>query len=252
MGIQLPWQIARLEPAKPIHDAPRNVLESQNQIIYSPTKAPMCRKWVGHRHSAFQSPQNEYPMKVIITGGGGFLGQRLAAALIARGGLSPESSAPASLTELVLLDQVFPANRFQDDRVRYLEGDISEPKFVAQATASGADAVFHLAAVVSAQAESDIDLGMRVNIDGVRAVLEACRSPATAPRFVFTSSVAAFGGDLPQVVTDTSPVTPQSSYGTHKVIGELLVADYSRKGYIDGRSLRRFNLSLQPCRSRSL
>jgi len=185
-------------------------------------------------------------MKVIITGGGGFLGQRLAAALIARGGLSSESRAPASLTELVLLDQVFPANRFQDDRVRYLEGDIAEPMFAARAVASGADAVFHLAAVVSAQAESDFDLGMRVNIDGVRAMLEACRRAAVAPRFVLTSSVAAFGGDLPQVVTDTTAATPQSSYGTHKVIGELLVADYSRKGYIDGRSLRLPTIVVRP------
>ena len=108
------------------------------------------------------------------------------------------------------------------------------------------DAVFHLAAVVSAGAEADFDLGYRVNLDAMRLVLEACRQQPAPPRLVFTSSVAAFGGELPDVVTDTTAATPQSSYGTQKVIGELLVADYTRKGYIDGRTVRLPTIVVRP------
>ena len=100
--------------------------------------------------------------------------------------------------------------------------------------------------MVSAGAEADFDLGMRVNIDGMRNVLEVCRAQRIPPRFVFTSSVAAFGGDLPNVVLDTTAPTPQSSYGTQKVIGELLVSDYTRKGFIDGRSVRLPTIVVRP------
>jgi nucleoside-diphosphate-sugar epimerase len=98
--------------------------------------------------------------------------------------------------------------------------------------------VFHLAAVVSGAAEADYDLGLRVNVDGVRALLDACRALPQPPTFVFASSVAVFGGDLPPVVEDSTMPTPQASYGVQKLIGELLVQDFSRKGFIDGRSVR--------------
>ena len=100
------------------------------------------------------------------------------------------------------------------------------------------DAVFHLAAVVSGGAEADFDLGMRVNLKGMELLLEQLRKCAKPPRFVYTSSVAAFGGDLPEVLDDSTIANPQTSYGAQKVIGEYLVADYTRKGFIDGRSLR--------------
>jgi nucleoside-diphosphate-sugar epimerase len=184
-------------------------------------------------------------MKVVITGGGGLLGQMLARALLARG-LGTSADVPLPLTELVLLDQAFPEHRVEDKRIKYLSGDLGDVRLLKRALAPDADAVFHFAAVVSAGAEADFDLGMRVNIDGMRSLLEACCNQAAAPRVVFTSSVAAFGGDLPDVVVDSTAATPQSSYGTQKVIGELLITDYTRKGFIDGRSVRLPTIVVRP------
>jgi nucleoside-diphosphate-sugar epimerase len=184
-------------------------------------------------------------MKVVITGGGGLLGQMLARALLARG-LGAPPGTPLPLSELVLLDQAFPDHRVEDKRIRYLTGDLGDASLLKRAFDSGADAIFHFAAVVSAGAEADFGLGMRVNIDGMRSLLDTCRNQAASPRVVFTSSVAAFGGDLPDVVVDSTAATPQSSYGTQKVIGELLVADYTRKGFIDGRSVRLPTIVVRP------
>lgn len=184
-------------------------------------------------------------MKVLITGGGGFLGQGVARTLLARGGLADEPGGKARLDELVLFDQAFGPQALEHSRVRRVSGDVLDRELVAN-TASGADAVFHLASVVSAGAEADFDLGMRVNVDGMRNVLEACRAGGSKPRLVFTSSVAAFGGELPPVVLDSTAATPRSSYGTQKVIGELLVNDYTRKGYIDGRAVRLPTIVIRP------
>lgn len=185
-------------------------------------------------------------MRIVITGGGGFLGQMLARALIASGGLAISARAKPDLNQLVLLDESHPVSRIEDDRVSYATGDLCDPALLQRALAPGADAIFHLAAVVSAGAEADFDLGMRVNVDGTRAVLDACRRQAPTPRLVFASSVAAFGGDLPKVVNDSTAATPQSSYGTQKAIGELLVADYTRKGFVDGRSVRLPTVVVRP------
>ena len=108
------------------------------------------------------------------------------------------------------------------------------------------DSVFHLAAVVSGQAEADFDLGMRVNLDATRVLLEHCRTLKAPPKFVFTSSLAVFGGPLPDPVPDGAPLTPQASYGAQKAIGEYLVYDMSRKGFIDGRSLRLPTVTVRP------
>jgi nucleoside-diphosphate-sugar epimerase len=185
-------------------------------------------------------------MRIVITGAGGVLGQMLVRRLIDHQGLSTDSGGASVLTELILLDQEFPANAVEDPRVRRVDGQITERTVLQRAFTGGADAVFHLAAVVSAGAEADFDLGMRVNLDGLRAVLGACRQLGTRPRVVFTSSVAAFGGDLPAVVLDSTAATPQSSYGTQKVIGELLVADMTRKAFIDGRTLRLPTIVVRP------
>ncbi len=185
-------------------------------------------------------------MKIVITGGGGFIGQMLARALLARGGLAAEPGAKRNLNQLVLLDQAFPSNRIKDERIQYEAGDAGNTEPLARVFAANVDAVFHLAAVVSAGAEADFDLGMRVNLDAARRVFETCRLQPVAPRLVFTSSVAAFGGDLPDVVNDTTAATPQSSYGTQKVIGELLVTDYTRKGYLDGRTVRLPTIVVRP------
>ncbi|HEY6865049.1 MAG TPA: D-erythronate dehydrogenase, partial [Burkholderiales bacterium] len=179
-------------------------------------------------------------MKVVITGGGGFLGAKLAGALLARGSL-----AGGSVDRIVLVDQAFPPLP-RDPRLETLAGDVSDPALVARAITPDTRAIFHLAAVVSGAAEADFDLGMRVNLGGTRAVLEQARKCTAPPRLVFASSVAAFGGELPEVLDDATAPTPQTSYGTQKVIGEHLVADYSRKGLLDGRSLRLPTIVVRP------
>ena len=108
--------------------------------------------------------------------------------------------------------------------------------------------MFHLAAVVSGRAERDFDLGMRVNLDAARLVLEACRSAGSRPRVLFTSSVAVYGGDLPDMVTDATALTPRSSYGVQKAIGELMLVDYCRKGFVDGCIARLPTISVRPGR----
>jgi nucleoside-diphosphate-sugar epimerase len=118
---------------------------------------------------------------------------------------------------------------------------------VRRVISTGTDSVFHLAAVVSGQAEADTDLGYRVNLDGTRAVLDACRALGTCPRVVFASSLAIYGGALPPA-DDETPLTPQTSYGTQKAIGELLVNDYSRKGFVDGRAVRLPTVVVRPGR----
>src|SRR6266446_7705337 len=180
-------------------------------------------------------------MKIVITGGGGFIGFKLAKALLARGTLAAEK-----IARLTLVDQAFPADLPEDPRLATLAGDISDPKFAARAIAADTTSIFHLAAVVSGAAEADFDLGMRVNLQGMRNVLEQARKCARPPRLVFASSVAAFGGALPDVLDDSTTPAPQTSYGSQKVIGEYLVADYTRKGFIDGRSLRLPTVVVRP------
>jgi nucleoside-diphosphate-sugar epimerase len=172
-------------------------------------------------------------MNIVVTGGGGFLGTRLAAKLLEQGTLGGKR-----ISRLTLLDAAFPRDLPKDERLRIVTGDVSDKTVLEKAIAPDTDAVFHLAAVVSGQAEAEFDLGMRVNLDGTRLVLERLRQCAHPPRIVFSSSVAAFGGALPEVLDDSTTPAPQTSYGTQKVIGEYLVSDYSRKGYVDGRSLR--------------
>ena len=183
-------------------------------------------------------------MKVVITGGAGFLGLRLARRLIERGRITGSSGIAEEITSVVLVD-VARAD-WADPRVTHLVGDISDATFIASALGGSAASVFHLAAVVSAQAESDFDLGLRVNLDATRSLLEACRRLPRPPRVVFASSCAVFGGALPPVVPESWPLHPQTSYGTQKAIGELLVNDYSRKGFIDGRALRLPTVCVRP------
>ena len=171
-------------------------------------------------------------MKILVTGGGGFLGFKLAKTLLARGQLGGKA-----ITGITLLDGAFPPEA-KTAGVKAVAGDISDKGMVASVCTPDTEAVFHLAAVVSGAAEADFDLGMRVNLQGTRGLLEQMRKCARPPRVVFTSSVAAFGGELPPVLDDSTIANPQTSYGTQKVIGEYLLADYARKGFLDGRSLR--------------
>ncbi|MGF6853111.1 D-erythronate dehydrogenase [Paraburkholderia sp. CI3] len=186
-------------------------------------------------------------MKVLITGGAGFLGQRLARELLARGALKDAHGASQAITGLVLLD-VVRAHDYGDARVRTEVGDIAERSVLERVIDDQTSAIFHLAAIVSSQAEADFDLGMRINLDASRLLLEICRQRGHQPRVVFTSSVAVYGGDLPAVVQDDTALNPQSSYGAQKAIAELLLNDYSRRGFVDGRVLRLPTISVRPGR----
>lgn len=173
-------------------------------------------------------------MKFLITGGGGFIGSRLAEAL--------HASHPDA--QINLLDMAFPPK--VEERFSCFKGDVASPIVIDKALAPDTDAVFHLAAVVSGGAEADFELGYHVNMDGTRELLEACRKLGRPLKFVYASSVAAFGGKLPDVLDDSTTPAPQTSYGTQKVVGEYLVADYTRKGFLDGRSLRLPTIVVRP------
>jgi len=183
-------------------------------------------------------------MRVVITGGAGFIGNRLARALLQRGSLTDARGRTRELRELVLLD-VAPAS-ISDRRASVVTGDLADPAVIERVVTPDTDSVFHLAAVVSGQAEAEFDTGMRVNVDATRGLLERCRRLPQPPKFVFTSSLAVFGGSLPDPVPDDAQLTPQTSYGTQKAIGELTVYDMTRKGYIDGRSLRLPTVTVRP------
>jgi len=183
-------------------------------------------------------------MKLLITGGAGFLGARLARVLLSKGEL-----AGSKLSQLVLADQFpAPADLAADPRVQVLTGPLLEQ--CAGFAQAQFDGVFHLASAVSGECEADFDLGMRSNLDSTRALLDALRAAGNKPRLLFSSSVAVYGPDpahpLPDVVTDDTFTTPQTSYGSQKLMCEYLVADYSRKGYIDGRSARLMTVSVRP------
>ena len=186
-------------------------------------------------------------MTVLITGGAGFLGQRLAARLLAKGSVADAHGRARAIDRLVLLDTVA-APASPDPRVVPMTGDIADPAMLERVIDTSTTSIFHLAAVVSGQAESDFDLGMRVNLDATRRMLDICRMRGHQPRVLFTSSVAVYGGTLPDPVPDTTAVTPESSYGTEKAISELLINDYSRRGFIDGRALRLPTISVRPGR----
>jgi nucleoside-diphosphate-sugar epimerase len=186
-------------------------------------------------------------MHAVITGAAGFLGQKLARKLLTGAALSGPDGARSEVKKLTLFDVAAPAPDIaQDRRVSCVVGDIGDGALVRGLIAGGVSSVFHFAAVVSAGAEADFDLGMRVNLDGTRHVLEACRRLKAPPRVVFTSSVAVYGGDMPKIIKDDTPVTPQTSYGAQKAIGEYLLNDMSRKGFIDGRALRLPTIVVRP------
>jgi nucleoside-diphosphate-sugar epimerase len=184
-------------------------------------------------------------MKVVITGGSGFLGRMLTSSLLKRGRLVDRHGSLSVVDELLLFDRQA-VERFSDPRVRTVSGSVCDQASVESVVTEETDSVFHLAAVVSGEAEADFDKGLEVNLSGTLNVLEACRRLSHPPRVVFTSSVAAFGGELPSPIRDDTATTPQSSYGTQKVIGELLINDYSRKGFIHGCALRLPTICVRP------
>jgi len=188
---------------------------------------------------------------VVVTGGAGFIGARLARELLRPGTLGVAGGAPRPVQRVTLIDRVpVPADLAADDRVTAVRGDLAGQ--LAPGTIEGADVVFHLAAAVSAESEADFDLGIRANLRGTEALLAACRALGTSPVVVFASSVAVFGGSpsrpLPPVIDDHTAPNPQTSYGTQKAMGELLLADYARKGFLRGRALRLMTVAVRPGR----
>ena len=189
-------------------------------------------------------------MKVVITGGTGFLGQRLARALLERGTLTGASGAQEAIERLVLFDSAVPERPpegLDDARVSLVAGDVADGATVRGLIAGESLSVFHLASVVSAGAEQDFDLALSVNLTGGLNVLEACRAAPGLPRLVFTSSIAVYGGSaLPETIDDATKITPQGTYGVTKVMNEHLVADYTRKGWLDGRGGRPPTVIVRP------
>ena len=188
-------------------------------------------------------------MKVVITGGTGFIGKILARRLLEIGELTASSGAPMPIESVVLFDQGIPDTRPSglDERVTMVAGDISDRETVFSLVDQDDIAVFHLASVVSGGGEKDFDLAMRVNLDGGLNILEAVRARAGTPKLLFTSSIAIFGGDnMPAVVGDNTKPNPQTTYGMTKVAGEILINDYSRKGYLDGRTARLPTVIIRP------
>lgn len=190
-------------------------------------------------------------MNILITGGSGFLGALLARTLLAQGSLSL-AGAPAQKIETVTLADKAPppADLASNPRVKFLGGDLNGQLERRELPAKDTAAVFHLAAAVSGECEADFDLGMHSNFDATRQLLQACRDMGTQPMFVFASSLAVFGKQpgrsMPDPIEDDTLPTPQSSYGMQKMVGELLVADMTRKGFVRGRNVRLMTVSVRP------
>jgi D-erythronate 2-dehydrogenase len=188
-------------------------------------------------------------MKVVITGGTGFIGRMLAKRILELGQLTGPSGGREDIDELVLFDAVAPPGPLPglDERARVVTGDIADRDLVFSLIDRDDISIFHLASVVSGGGELDFDSAIRVNLTGGLNVLEAARARAGCPRVVVASSVAVFGGAaMPSRVGDTTKQTPQTTYGATKAIGELLINDYSRKGFLDGRSARLPTVIVRP------
>ena len=192
-------------------------------------------------------------MQIVITGGAGFLGARLARTLLKQGKLWLAGAPAQPIERITLVDRAgAPTDLAADARITTVTGDLNA-QLAADADATvwrEADAIFHLAAAVSGECEADFDLGMRSNFAATHALLEKVRTLGTKPVLVFASSLAVFGDSpeqpLPKVIEDHTLPTPQTSYGIQKFIGEQLVADFTRKGFVRGRSVRLMTVSVRP------
>jgi nucleoside-diphosphate-sugar epimerase len=177
---------------------------------------------------------------ILILGGGGFLGRKLTQELILNGGLA------RGFDRLTIVDIGFAEDRLQDPRLKYIEADFSDEVSMTNILQTPPDLIFHLAAIVSGEAEKNFELGMKINFYASLQMLELCRKLAIHPRIVFASSCAVFGGDVSMVITDDTAPKPRSSYGMQKAMVELLMNDYSRRGFVDARSLRLPTIAIRP------
>ena len=186
-------------------------------------------------------------MKILITGGGGFLGSQLCDTLLKRGSIVGASAAAEPIDEIVLLDAFF-HKAATDARVKQLTGDVSDRDTVFAAVGDRPDtSIFHLASMVSGECEQRFDDALRVNLDGGRHIFEAARSLPGLPRLVFASSIGTYGGEgMEPVNSDRTKQTPQTTYGITKAICEMLINDYTRKGHFDGRSVRLPTIIVRP------
>ena len=180
-------------------------------------------------------------MRILITGGGGFLGQKLARSLAGMAVLRGRN-----IDEITLVDLTEPAKVPGNVAQITTACDISDPSAVNTLFARPYDVIFHLAAIVSGAAEADFDRGLQVNLFGTMHILDAARRSGNAPVVVYASSIAVHGGEVPDPVPEGSELNPQTSYGTQKAMGELLLQDMSRKGFIDGRGLRLPTVTIRP------
>ncbi len=186
-------------------------------------------------------------MRILITGAAGFIGQRLAAALIKRGNLM-RGDVSQAIAGIDLCDLAAPPAMDAPFPVQVVTGDLGDPDFAASLVDAQYDSIFHLASLLTLVAEQDSARAFAVNVDALRRMIEGAMN---RPRILFTSSIAVFGGVLPDVVDETVPPGPATTYGSHKAINELLLADASRKGQVDGRSLRLPIVLTRPCPSGS-
>lgn len=173
-------------------------------------------------------------MRVLVIGGEGFIGQALVARLCHGGTIDGRTA-----SVLTVLDQRI-GSRLPDPRMHYVEGDIADPAILARAVAGGIDCVFHLASIPGGASEQNFELGLRVNLHATLSLLEVLRKAdaAVPPKLVFASSIGIYGVPMPAVIDENTIPLPTLSYGTQKLIGEYLVADYGRRGFVDGRSVR--------------
>ena len=185
-------------------------------------------------------------MHILIVGGGGVVGQKLAHYLVKRGKLRGQE-----ISKITLADIVDPPKVIAPFDVACISCNISNPTSVADSLGADVDVIYLLAAIVSAHAEEDFDAGWSINLMGTLNVLQRARELATKPVLVFTSSIAVYGGDVPDPILDHTFLNPQTSYGAQKAMGELLLNDYSRKGYVDGRGFRLPTISVRPGRPNS-
>ena len=181
-------------------------------------------------------------MQVLILGAAGMIGRKLTARLVADGNV-----AGREIDRLTLVDVVAPAAAA--GQAESIAADLAAPGEAERLVESRPELIVHLAAVVSGEAESDFDKGYRVNLDGTRALLDAVRAAdGYHPRLVFTSSIAVYGPPLPDPIPEDFQEAPLTSYGTQKAIGELLLADYTRRGFVDGIGLRLPTICIRPGR----
>ena len=185
-------------------------------------------------------------MHILVTGAAGMIGRKLTARLVADGALNGQA-----IEKLTLIDVVAPQSPEKfSGKIDAAAADIADPAAVRAAVAGRPDVIFHLAGVVSGEAELDFEKGMRVNLDGSRTLFEAVRAVGGGyrPRLVFTSSIAVFGAPFPPAISDEFHLTPLTSYGTQKAATELLLADYTRRGFLDGIGIRLPSIVVRPGR----